>query len=49
MKTWVPLLIYKTMNEEIQMILDMAEEQMTASITHLEKALSKLELEKPTQ
>ena len=42
MKTWVPLLIYKTMNEEIQMILDMAEEQMTASITHLEKAFIKI-------
>ena len=42
MKTWVPLLIYKTMNEEIQMILDMAEEQMTASITHLEKAFVKI-------
>jgi len=41
-KTWVPLLIYKTMNEEIQMILDMAEEQMTASITHLEKAFIKI-------
>jgi len=41
-KTWVPLLIYKTMNEEIQMILDMAEEQMTASITHLEKAFVKI-------
>src|SRR6056300_654189 len=39
---WVPLLIYKTMNEEIQMILDMAEEQMTASITHLEKAFIKI-------
>ena len=42
MKTWVPLLIYKAMNEEIQMILDMAEEQMTASITHLEKAFIKI-------
>lgn len=42
MKTWVPLLIYKNMNEEIQMILDMAEEQMTASITHLEKAFIKI-------
>lgn len=42
MKTWVPLLIYKTMNEEIQMVLDMAEEQMTASITHLEKAFIKI-------
>ena len=42
MKTWVPLLIYKTMNEEIQMILDMSEEQMTASITHLEKAFIKI-------
>lgn len=42
MKTWVPLLTYKTMNEEIQMILDMAEEQMTASITHLEKAFIKI-------
>lgn len=42
MKTWVPLLICKTMNEEIQMILDMAEEQMTASITHLEKAFIKI-------
>ena len=42
MKTWVPLLIYKTMNEEIQMILDMAEEQMTASISHLEKAFIKI-------
>jgi ribosome recycling factor len=41
-KTWVPLLIYKAMNEEIQMILDMAEEQMTASITHLEKAFIKI-------
>jgi len=41
-KTWVPLLIYKTMNEEIQMVLDMAEEQMTASITHLEKAFIKI-------
>jgi len=41
-KTWVPLLIYKTMNEEIQMILDMSEEQMTASITHLEKAFIKI-------
>lgn len=42
MKTWVPLLIYKTMNEEIQMVLVMAEEQMTASITHLEKAFIKI-------
>jgi ribosome recycling factor len=41
-KTWVPLLIYKAMNEEIQMILDMAEEQMTASITHLERAFIKI-------
>jgi ribosome recycling factor len=41
-KTWVPLLIYKAMNEEIQMILDMTEEQMTASITHLEKAFIKI-------
>ena len=30
------------MNEEIQMVLDMAEEQMTASITHLEKAFIKI-------
>jgi ribosome recycling factor len=41
-KTWVLLLIYKSMNEEIQMVLDMAEEQMTASITHLEKAFIKI-------
>jgi len=30
------------MNEEIQMILDLAEEQMTASITHLEKEFIKI-------